>query len=66
MTEPNCMPEQPSVRSGGTLKMMSRATYFREALLKNLFLVCAIAAVAGVALLVAIHLFLRGHNAPGD
>ena len=38
-------------RIGGALKMMSRATYFREAALKNLFLACAIAAVAGVALI---------------
>ncbi len=36
---------------GGALQMMSRATYLREALLKNLFLVCAVAAVAGVALI---------------
>lgn len=51
MAEPNCMPEQPTVRSGGTLKMMSRATYIREALLKNLFLVCAVVAVAAVSLI---------------
>jgi phosphate ABC transporter permease protein PstC len=31
--------------------MMSRATYLREALLKNLFLVCAVVAVAAVALI---------------
>lgn len=37
--------------SGRALKMMSRATYIREAFLKNLFLTCAIAAVAGVALI---------------
>jgi phosphate ABC transporter permease protein PstC len=36
---------------GSVLKMMSRATYFREAALRNLFLLCAIAAVAGVALI---------------
>lgn len=35
----------------GTLKMMSRATYLRESLLRNLFLACAITAVAGVALI---------------
>ncbi len=51
MTEPACIPEQPTVRSGGTLKMMSRATYIREALLKNLFLVCAVVAVAAVSLI---------------
>jgi len=45
------MPEQPTVQRGGTLKMMSRATYVREALLKNLFLVCAIVAVAAVSLI---------------
>jgi phosphate ABC transporter permease protein PstC len=33
------------------LKMMSRATYIREALLQNIFLACAIVAVAGVALI---------------
>lgn len=37
--------------SGGSLKMMSRATYVKETLLKNLFLVCAIVAVAAVALI---------------
>lgn len=43
------------VRSGAPreLKLMSRATYLREALLENLFLVCAIVAVAGVALIFA-------------
>ncbi len=48
MTEPELVDEAPS--SGG-LKMMSRATYFREALLENLFLVCAVLAVAAVALI---------------
>jgi phosphate ABC transporter permease protein PstC len=38
-------------RQGGTLKMMSRATYLREAALKNLFLTCAIVAVAAVGLI---------------
>lgn len=33
------------------LKLMSRATYLKEAALKNLFLVCACVAVAGVALI---------------
>lgn len=33
------------------LKMMSRATYFREAALKNIFLLCAVLAVAAVALI---------------
>lgn len=41
----------PAVRTGGELKMMSRATYLREALLKNLFLVCAIVAVVAVGLI---------------
>lgn len=49
MTEPKSPAAQPS--RNGTLKMMSRATYFREALLKNVFLTCAVAAVAGVALI---------------
>lgn len=40
-----------AVRAGGALKMMSRATYVREASLKNLFLLCAVMAVAGVALI---------------
>jgi phosphate ABC transporter permease protein PstC len=45
-------PEQAgSERVNGGLKMMSRATYVREALLKNLFLLCAIVAVAAVALI---------------
>lgn len=49
MTEPE---EQASAsRNGGALKMMSRATYLKEALLKNLFLVCAVVAVAAVALI---------------
>ncbi len=44
------------VKDGGApsthgLKMMSRATYFREAFLKNTFLVCAVVAVAAVALI---------------
>lgn len=38
-------------RITGALKMMSRATYLRESLLKNLFLACAVVAVAGVALI---------------
>jgi len=41
----------PEAGRGRTLKMMSSATYLKEALLKNLFLTCAIAAVAGVALI---------------
>jgi len=50
--------QTPGVESGrdataasSSLKMMSRATYLREALLKNLFLVCAVVAVAAVALI---------------
>ena len=42
------------VRSSGRLsglKLMSRATYVKEAALKNLFLACAFVAVAGVALI---------------
>ena len=38
-------------RETGELKMMSRATYLREALLRNIFMVCAIVAVAAVALI---------------
>ena len=38
-------------KSSPGLKLMSRATYFKEASLKNLFLLCAFAAVAGVALI---------------
>lgn len=49
MTEPEDQASAP--RNGGTLKMMSRATYLKEALLKNLFLVCAVVAVAAVALI---------------
>jgi len=48
VTEPEHMKGAPS-KSG--LKMMSRATYFREAMLKNIFLVCAVLAVAAVALI---------------
>ena len=48
MTEPE---QAGSERVNGGLKMMSRATYVREALLKNLFLLCAIVAVAAVALI---------------
>jgi len=40
-----------NIRSRSALKMMSRATYVREAALRNLFLACAIVAVAGVALI---------------
>lgn len=49
MTEPEDRAAESS--NGQTLKMMSRATYFKEALLKNLFLVCAVVAVAAVALI---------------
>lgn len=49
MTEPEV--QHAVASSGGTLKMMSRATYMKEALLKNLFLVCAVVAVAAVALI---------------
>lgn len=48
MTEPE---QTGSGRVKGGLKMMSRATYVREALLKNLFLLCAIVAVAAVSLI---------------
>lgn len=48
MTEPE---QAGSERVNGGLKMMSRVTYVREALLKNLFLLCAIVAVAAVALI---------------
>lgn len=55
MTEPGQTPDAEmgtDARAGvSSLKMMSRATYVREALLKNLFLVCAVVAVAAVALI---------------
>jgi phosphate ABC transporter permease protein PstC len=41
----------PPKPAGGSLKMMSRATYAKEALLKNLFLVCAVVAVVAVGLI---------------
>jgi len=44
---------------GGSLKLMSRATYLREATLKNLFMLCAIVAVAAVALIL-IFIGVRG------
>jgi len=37
----------------GELRLMSRATYVREAALKNLFLLCAFVAVMGVVLIIA-------------
>lgn len=37
----------------GELRLMSRATYIREAALKNLFLLCAFVAVMGVVLIIA-------------
>ena len=45
--------QQTSMSGGpsGSLKMMSRTTYVKEALLKNLFLVCAVVAVIAVALI---------------
>lgn len=49
MTEPQR--ERGTQATNGGLKMMSRATYFREAALKNIFLVCAVVAVAAVALI---------------
>jgi phosphate transport system permease protein len=45
--------------------MMSRATYIREATLKNIFLVCAVAAVAGVAL-IFVFVGVRGWPVVGD
>lgn len=51
MTEQREHVEAAPSHMGSVLKMMSRATYFREAALRNLFLLCAIAAVAGVALI---------------
>ncbi|MGB4592680.1 MAG: phosphate ABC transporter permease subunit PstC [Coriobacteriia bacterium] len=46
------MSDQTHTREGHSeLKLMSKATYFREAALKNLFLLCAFVAVAGVALI---------------
>ena len=44
----------PVVRGDvSNLKLVSRATYIKEAALKNLFLLCALLAVAGVALIFA-------------
>lgn len=51
MTDPHGRSEATPTPSGSGLKMMSRATYLKEALLKNLFLLCAVMAVAGVALI---------------
>ena len=39
------------VEKKSTLKLMSKATYAKEALLRNIFLLCATVAVAGVALI---------------
>jgi len=49
-------PPRNTAQGGGTresrsLKLMSRAMYAKEAALRNLFLLCATAAVAGVALI---------------
>jgi phosphate ABC transporter permease protein PstC len=44
-------PEPPRGRSGPGLVKISKATYLKEAALRNLFLVCACVAVAGVALI---------------
>ncbi|MBN1193584.1 MAG: phosphate ABC transporter permease subunit PstC [Coriobacteriia bacterium] len=45
--------------------MMSRGTYLREALLRTLFLICAVAAVAGVAL-IFVFVGVRGWPVIGD
>ncbi len=47
--------EYGALRKGqtGELRLMSRSTYFREAALKNLFLLCAFVAVMGVLLIIA-------------
>lgn len=39
------------LKDGSGLRLMSKATYFKEAALKNLFMLCASLAVAGVALI---------------
>jgi phosphate transport system permease protein len=44
-------PEPPHAPAGRGLSKISRATYVKEAALRNLFLVCAFVAVAGVALI---------------
>ncbi len=50
----------PTVRGDvSNLKLVSRATYVKEAVLKNLFLLCAFMAVAGVAL-IFVFVGLRG------
>ena len=41
----------PERRGEGGLKLMTRATYIKEAALKNLFMLCAIVAVAAVVLI---------------
>jgi len=43
--------EGASARPPGGLKMMSRGAYFQEAALRSLFMICAIVAVAAVALI---------------
>lgn len=46
--------ERPASESGaGSLRLMSRTTYFKELVLENLFLLCAFVAVAGVVLIFA-------------
>ncbi len=48
------MSETPGTQAGsGTLQLVSRRTYFKELALKNLFLLCAGVAVAGVVLIFA-------------
>jgi len=44
-------PEPPRTRAGRGLVKVSRATYLKEAALRNLFLLCACVAVAGVGLI---------------
>ncbi|MDO8963295.1 MAG: phosphate ABC transporter permease subunit PstC [Coriobacteriia bacterium] len=51
-TDPRPEADQtPTGSAGEGLSTISRATYFKEAALKNIFLVCACVAVAGVALI---------------
>ena len=52
MADEQRIDDMPTVRADNSnLKLVSRATYFKEAALKNLFLLCAFMAVAGVLLI---------------
>ena len=59
MADGPVLPGTAGPHDGGSLKLMSRATYVREAALKNLFMLCAVVAVAAVALIL-IFIGVRG------